>query len=83
MPQRGGKLGIYLGLTYKETEAAWRLAGGHTVRVRGKSLGWGSEPSLWGQPRPQGHLLRGMRLLSCFLLSSGAPSIGQGEPRSS
>lgn len=34
MPQRGGKLGIYLGLTYKETKAAWRLAGGHTASQR-------------------------------------------------
>lgn len=34
----GGEFGIYLGLTYKETKAVWRLAAGHTASRR-KILG--------------------------------------------
>jgi hypothetical protein len=80
---RGGRLGIYLGLTYKDTKAAWRLAGGHRASQRKiLRMDLGALP-----PRASLHhkaISLAMRLLSyCFLSNSGGSNIDQGEPSSS
>ena len=52
---RDGKLGIYLGLTYKETKAVWSLAKGHTESQENPQTGMQSSHSP-SQLRPPGHL---------------------------
>lgn len=83
MPQRDGRLAIYLGLTYTETKAVWRPARGHVASQK-KILGLDLGVVAPGASLDHQTISLEMRPLSCcFILSSRAGIICQDEPRTS